>query len=287
MKNIINKYLLVLIVNILLVTLSLGFYLFEVRADSEKDQIYKEYTLSFETYKNDLDDFILARSKHKKFNTLTSKIDLRNETYPLLGSRDRVMENYLNLLYFETLNRVSGTQKNELLARILLEIEWFQNHRKNLKPSQTLEELNALSLGAAQRHDTLGRVSLEISSEIAFSTIESLQTRMQENFTEISEVIDAIKNDPRKEYQFSNGKIQLIDRWLFETNKRILRSAQQTKDARDYYESLKDTNKKNKKLTLNSKTYGALLSRLQGAGNELTNSSLFLMEIIREIKTKE
>ncbi len=253
------------------------------QSSSEFDQAYKTYTLSGEEYRKAHDEYILARSQFIKFETLTSQNNARDATIKMLEQRDQVVVDYL-LTLIARIKETEGIQEtaaNNITSRLNDEITWFSDHKGRLSSAGSLDDLVEDSEEASERFVGINNLIYETLSTISLGKENNYRTRLEKSFNDTRDKVNKIKEEDRAEYSFSTRKLQNIDRWVFDTENRLARSAAKQAEAEALFEDFTKNRKDH------SSTYNDILKSLGESHQFLKDASLFVKEIIREIKTAE
>ncbi|MCH7641030.1 hypothetical protein IID22_02450 [Patescibacteria group bacterium] len=249
---------------------------------SSFDQAYKDYTLTVEKYRRTHDEYILTRSQYIKFQSLTSQNNAKQATINMLEARDDVVIRYLGSLKarIEEISGIQDATKEGLFFRLDEEINWFTDHRNKLGSAGSLEDLVADSNQARERFEEDDPLIYESLSNISAGKVNKFRNRLNDIFSRIRDKVNTIKEEDRSEYQFSTRKIEIIDRWVFEIESRITRSEEKQQEADELISELGSGKG-------GSTRYNKILERLGESQQFLKEASLFIREIVREIKTAE
>lgn len=278
-----NKHLQFLLISIFLL---LAFFWPAVsysQTSSTFDSAYQEYSLGIEGYNKAHGEYVLARSQYIKFQTLTSKNNAKDATLVMLQTRDEVLITYIKTLK-EKLKDTKGipdATREASLVRLDNEMNWFTDHKDKLTSAGSLEDLVADSDEASKKYETMDPLIYEILTIIASGKINGFRDRLNDNFTQVREKVNNIREEEDDKYKFSTRKLEVIDRWIFETENRITRSQEKQAESEVFVEQLAGLDKKG------STQYGKAVAKLGESQQYLREASLFVREIIREIKTAE
>lgn len=251
--------------------------------ESEFRKVYREYTLSVERYKKAHENYVLARSQYLKFNTLQSKTNARNATLAMLEARDEVAISYLDALKakLEETPGISVDALDALYFRIDEEVAWFSDHKARLSSAATPEDLVDDSDQARDRYKSITPLFYEILSTISSGKLESFRVRFAEVFNAIKDKVNEIREEEREGYSFSSNKLQIIDRWIFETENRVSRAEGKKIEAGQLMDEIGEKRKDNRSI------YERVLVKQGESLLYLKEASSFLKEMVREIKTAE
>lgn len=247
------------------------------------DNAYQQYSLKVEDYRKVHDEYVLARSQYLKFGTLTSTNNAKDTAIVMLQARDDVVISYFKAVK----EKVAETQgipdatRDALNIRIDEETNWFSEHRGRLSSAGSLDDIVTDSDEAKNRFESVDPLIYEALSAIASGKISRFRERLNESFSSVSTKVGEIREDEREDFAFSTRKLELIDRWIFETENRITRSEEKQVDAEEIFAEFSAEKKRN------AQTHNEVLSILGESQQYLKEASLFVKEIIREIKTAE
>lgn len=244
---------------------------------------FSDYTLSIEEYREAHEEYVLARSQYLRFNTLQAKTNAREATLKMLQARDKVVIAYLAAFKakLEETEGISDDKRGELNFRIDEEITWFSEHKELLPSAGTPEDLVDDSDEAKKRFLSREALFYEALSTISSGKVRDFRARLSDVFTAIGDKVNEIKEEDREGYSFSTRKLQLVDRWIFETENRISRSDGKHDEALDLMSMISPLFGDNKG------RYDKVLLKLGESRQYLKEASSFLLEIVREIKTAE
>ena len=249
-----------------------------------------EFEIAYDTYKNDVEtyekannEYIFRRSQYLSFKTLKSQQEAHAATLSMLQARDQVNVSYMEALkkrLAETIG-VPQARGEGLTIRLDEEIAFFETHKDDLSSSGTLEDLVKESNIAFKRYSTIEPLFYEVLAVVSQSKISDYTKRTDEMFNRVRAKVEMIRNEERDEYRFSSEKQQRLDRWLFESESRIIRSKEKQTEI-DIL--IYDFARKRGSLLTN---YNSVVGKLGETQLLLKESNTFLLEIMREIKTAE
>jgi len=260
---------------------------FSESAEKEEfDRIYKEYQGSQEEYKAAYDAYILARAQYLKFKTLASENNAIEKTRKMLSSRNEVLRKYLLTLKAKVFSQEGiGSATKELLStRIDAEVVWYENHSQKLSSAATLNDLIADSNAAMAHYESMNSLIYEVLSKVVRGRVNDFEKRLTQDFAKISDKIIKIKEEERADFKFSAEKIQIIERWIFETQGRVERSQGKIAEADSLIALMEVGINKKKGYEVD---YEQVLARLSEAQQYLKEASSFLKEIVRQVKTAD
>ena len=245
---------------------------------TEFSKKYNEYKLSFEVYNSSHAEYILARENYLKFRTLTSQTNAQTATKKMLRDRDEVLIDYYEALR-ERINETKGIsddRKNELMQRLTDEKNWLSEHQTRVSQAGTLSELEDISDEARDRYVELEGFLYRSLYNISEGKINDFRSRLIVIFEDVKSKVEQIKGERREEYVFSDQKIETMERWISETEARIARSEEEQVEAVTSSERI-----------TNSGTFRGSIKELEDVRKLLQDASIFVKEIIREIKIAE
>jgi hypothetical protein len=251
--------------------------------DDKFNQAYREYSLVSEDYRKAHDDYVLSRSQYLRFKTLTSQNKAKESTLTMLRSRDEVLIKYLTALKTKAEGE-EGIDEGTLQALVLRlneEIGWFSDHRDRLSSAGTLDDLVTDSENARVRYEAITPFIYEVLVGISTGKVNNFDERLDSIFGDTKDKVNKIKEEDRDAYKFSNRKIQIIDRWIFETESKITRSEEKRGEATEKIGEFGE------RTVQDVKIYNNILDTLGQSQLYLKEASSFVKEIIREIMTAE
>lgn len=274
-----------------LISILLGFIFFLLifalptysQGPTEFDRLYQEYSLRVEEYRRAHDEYILARSQYLKFRTLTSQNTAKDKTAVFLEARDEVAISYIKALK-ERLKETQGipdATRDGINTRLDDEINWFSDHKGRVSGAGSLDDSVKDSDEAKRRYQAIEPLLYEALSIISSGKISRFRERLDETFTSVSQKVTEIREEEREEFQFDTRKLEIIDRWIFDTEGRIIRSQEKHVEADLLISKFPSLKKKG------ASNYNEVLEVLAESQQYLKEASLFVKEIIREIKTED
>lgn len=249
------------------------------------DLAYKTYQESLSDYRDTFGDYVLARSQYIRFGTLQAEKEARDKTIVFLEVRDQVVINYLNLLKIklEESDGIDEARRIDLLAKIDDEIVWHSGHKDTISSALTLQELVQDSDAAADRFDSVSEVAYSTVTELSFGKIEVFFERFDKIFNGTRAKLDSIRQDSREDYQLSERQIQLVNRWIIETEARRSRAEELEIEVREDVEKKGFKGSGLRALKIYNETLGDFSIVVQ----HLREGGAFIQEIVRIIKTKD
>lgn len=247
------------------------------------DKALKDYLKEIDTYKKEHADYILAKSQYERFGTLASQNAAFEETLQMLEVRDQVIIDYLIVLKEKVLVSVGleDTEIDETVAWLDQDVSWFTDHKKKLSSAGSLEDLVADSKLAEKEY---GEISSDIYRALSvpiFGLVTDYEERLENLHTGLKAIFEKISKDEREEYQLSSRKLQLIDKWLLESELRFVRSEEKRLEAKQLINNFSEKKK------TGSKDYEGIITKVTESRQHLKEGVNFMNEILREIKTTE
>jgi len=190
--------------------------------------------------------------------------------------------------YFKAVKeKLSETQgipdatRDALNVRIDEETSWFSDHSGRLSSAGSLDDIVKDSDDAKDRYESVDSLIYEALSVVASGKISRFRERLVDTFSRVSKKVGEIREEDKDGFVFTTRKLELIDRWIFETDNRVIRSEEKQVEAEEEFTEFTGERKKN------APTHNVVLSILGESQQYLKEASLFVKEIIREIKTAE
>jgi hypothetical protein len=245
---------------------------------------YQEYKDTVEDYQGAHDAYVLAKAQYLRFKTQKSKEEAYDATLKMLQERDNIFISYYEAMkerLFES-DGLSDTQRDDLLVEIDAEIAWYTEHRENLSSTTSLDDLVDDSRDAERQYDRFTTSTVYKSlSFISYSKYNVLAQRLDELFEDLKEKIEEIRTEDRDEYRLSDERLQSIDSWVLESERHVVRSNEKENLVVEY------ANGTAKRGQVDYRTYTLVLDTLGDTRLLLKETTNYLKEIIRLIKTKE
>lgn len=250
---------------------------------TEFDRLYQEYSIKLEEYRRAHDEYILARSQYLKFKTLTSQNTAKEKTVVFLEARDETVISHIKALK-ERLKETQGipdATRDGIITRLDDEISWFSDHKSRVSGAGSLDDLVSDSVEAKRRYEQIEPLLYEALSIISSGRVNRFRERLDETFSSVSQKVTQIREEEREEFKFDTRKLEIIDRWIFDTEARIIRSQEKQVEADQLISEFPSLKKKG------ASNYNEVLEVLAESQQYLKEASLFVKEIIREIKTED
>jgi hypothetical protein len=250
---------------------------------TQYDKFYQEYSLKVEEYRRNREEYILARSQYLKFKTLTSQNTAKEKTIIFLQARDEVLVSYIKTV-IERIKEVQGipdATRDAIITRLNDEATWFSDHKERVTGAGSLEDLVSDSDEAKKRHEDIEPLLYEALAVLSSGKVNRYRERLDDTFISVKGKVNEIREEVKPEYQFETRKLEVIDRWIFDTEGRITRSQEKLLEA-DGLTSEFPTSK-SRGIT----NYDGVLTVLGESQQYLKEASLFIREILREIKTED
>ena len=247
------------------------------------DQAYQEYLDEIEKYKGAHQDYLFRKAQYQRFGTLKSRQDAQIATAAMLQTRDDVVVSYLSLV--KTLLTESKGITDEKLQGLVIradeEIGWWKDHKAAIPSAGTLKDLENDSAEARSRWAGVDPLVYEILAEIANGRVSDYMVRTNEFFARVKDMIVQIRSKEGEGQTFSSEKFDVLDRWVFETDNRIVRAKERKAEGEEASTLLK------RRRTNALPAYNNVIVILGETQLYLKEANTFMKEIIREIKTAE
>lgn len=258
-------------------------YAQKVNDESFFRDVYNQYRQKVEEYNLRHEDYLLKRAQYLNFKTLTAQENALASTKAMLQARDDVVIWYFRVLKesLKTSKGVSGSTIERLTSILDQEEAWFLGHRELLTSAATLEDLVKDSREAEERFRKNDPIIYEVLISRANGRVLDFTTRTDKIFEDIKAKLDEIRKDTREKYSFSFKKLALLDRWMLESQNLILRSKEKQSQIDGIILDL------TKAKTRSEAEYDIAISTLTQSQLYLRDATVFLEEVIREIKTSE
>ena len=243
---------------------------------------YKTYQEAIEAYQIAHQDYILKRSQYLRFKTQTAQTAAHDSTAAMLQARDGAVIRYSLALKARVNEAIGVTQarKDALNFKIDEEVLWFSDHKERVPSAGTLDDLVKDSNEAKTRFEGNEGLYYEILANVGLGKINDFILRMEEQVIDLREKVDEIRSEERDDFRFSDRKLQILDRWIFEAETRIIRAKEKRAEAENLITGL-STVQKGSGLS----KYNDVVKTLGESQLFLKEAAAFLQEIIREIKT--
>src|SRR3989344_5331183 len=208
-----------------------------------------------------------------------------NATLTMLQKRDDLVIAFSKVLKEKLkISSEVGVPKNEPLnARIDQEVGWFNEHKEKLTSAASLENLVKDSNEAKLRFAKIQVLSYDLLATISEAKIIVLNKRTREILDRVKNKFEEIKSQDNVEDKFSTYKLQIIDRWIFESENRLIRGEEKLINAQSLIATFASKQTGDNALSLYNQSQ-TVLGESQLFFKEAISS---LKEVIREIKIAE
>jgi hypothetical protein len=246
------------------------------------NRAYQDYIHNFDIYRQANEEYITARAQYLKYQTLKSKEEAREATLKMLEARDKAVETYLTALRMKlkATEGVPNDRREGVFFRIDQEVQWFIDHKEKLPSAGSLEDLVDDSKEASKRFESIEPLFYETLIVISNGKVRNIREKQSEILALIKEKMSEIKGEEREDYQFSMRKINLIERWILETENRLMRSEEKETEALGFIVKLEPD-------TSLLRNYNQAQFKLEEALQYLKEANPFLKEIVKEMMTEE
>lgn len=255
--------------------------------DSEYDAAYKEYVTAQSNYRDAHDDYILSRAQYLRFQTQQSQTDAINSTAKMLVARDDLMIKYMLALRAKVneTKGISEDKKQSISSKVDEEIGWYNDHKQRLPSGGSLNDVIKDSENAKKKFSEEMPFFFDTLSIVSAGKVVSFRERMNDEISKLKDKIDKIKSSENPDERLSVEKLQTIDRWLFESDQRLARSEEKINEANDDMNEF--YNKRNDNLRKQNSLYDSVITRIEESKQYLKDTNTYLLEVVREIKTKD
>lgn len=252
-------------------------------AEPNFDAAFESYTQSKELYDSAHEDYVFARAQYLRFRTLKSRTDARDATLRMLEARDDVVITYLEALSTRLGGAMGLTpeRKSNLFVKLTTEKDWFTEHKAGLSSAATPEDLADDSDEAKARFDQIVPLFYETLATTAFGKTTDMRDRVRQLNTQLRQKVDELKLEERDDYKFSSDKLLRLDRWLFESENRLVRVDDKLNESEVLISQI------NSNQRFNIATYNNSLTRLEEGRGYMNEALSFLKEVIKDVKTEE
>ena len=252
--------------------------------DLDFDKVFQLFKEKQEEYEKAHDDYIIKKAQYLRFRTLKSQTDAIAATLNMLQKRDDVVIYYIKSVRakLDGAIGISDARREGIDVRLEAEIIWFSNHKEKVSSAGSLSDLVADSKSAETRYSTGATIFYETLSVISLGKINVFKERIQDLFVNIKERVEIIKKEEREEYKLTERKIQILDRWILESDNKIARGVEKQSAADSASESFSETGFENA-----LSQYNRVLYSLGEAQLFYREGSSFLKEVVKEVMIAE
>lgn len=241
-------------------------------------QAYQDYLFQFDSYRQKLSEFKVAKNEYEKFRSLTSETTALEKTKLMLAQRDQLLRAYLFLLN-EKLNEDKGlraTEKSLYQTLINNEVKFLDAHTALIPSIGSLDDATEVSEQLESHYDVLQVSIRQILTGIALGQLATLHVEYDRTLSVGQQVVGMYGGT------FDPGKQSILNRWLLQIgNKRSL--YQQKIDA--ITGSASQLSKMNEQEL--DRKFNELLQGAAEARQYLAEGASFMGELITALKYKQ
>ncbi len=241
------------------------------------EKAYQDYVYMTDLYQDAHGEYLLAKAQYSQAQTLTSQSKAQLATVNMLAARDDVVITYLRALRMRLLEEdaVDIQAKNSLFARIDADIAWFENHKDTIPSAGTLNDLESDSEEAYDRFMFTQRLTYETLSLIPYYKLKSTREDMTAVLNETKGKIQEIR-------QKGDHDVAFAERWVLETENKLIRALDKEVEAQNLVFQIQSQSSRE----TGKSQYENVLTHLLEANQYLREANSYMIEIIKQIKTK-
>jgi len=244
--------------------------------DFDFNRANSDYLYNLSLYREAHQEYVSAKEAYLKYKTLTSKNTALEKTLRMTQLRDEVVRTYLIALKMK-LGETPGIfsdDKNVFNLKLDNEADWYLKHKEELSSAATLGDLANLAKVSSTRYSSRSEI-------LIYQTLYKIL--LGKEFTlkgEIEIQIEAIREKLKEIKEKGDKDISLPERWLLETENRLLRFEEKVSASQAIMASIE-------KNTYRESVYRKAQLLLEEGHQYLKEANRYLKEIIREIKTAD
>lgn len=241
------------------------------------EKAYQDYVYMIDLYQNAHGEYLLAKAQYAQAQTLASQSKAQLATVNMLAARDDVVITYLRALRMRLVEEKSADAqtKNSLFARIDADIAWFENHKDTIPSAGTLDDLESDSQEAANKFMFTQRLTYETLGFIPYYKLKNTREDM-------TDVLSEVKNKIQDIRQKGDHDVAFAERWVLETENKLIRALDKEVEAQNLVFQIQTQSSQ----ATGKSQYENVLKRLQEANQYLREANSYMVEIIKQIKTK-
>jgi len=239
-----------------------------VRAQTEFSyaKAYQDYEYNLSQYNSAYENYKLAREQYLQFKTITAKDEAKAKTLTMLQTRDNTVKTYLTALRMKIkeTDGIPNAEEEALYNRIDPEVKWYTDHKGRLESAGSLEDLVTDSDEAKDHYTFTNLLIYDSLINILSGKTANLRSVITANIVDLKTIIAIIRQNQDKD-------VSLMERSLPDIENKLARS----QDKED--EALKSNS---------PKTFSQSQSLIQDSYLYLKEANTYLLEIVRQIKSK-
>ena len=218
-------------ISILIITFFLaGLFLKSGNISAQNDSYQAQFNNSYSNYRTKYEDYLKAHDKYtlskrqyEQYNTLSSKEELQKDTADMLKKRDGVLILYYQTLVYRLKDSsidIPDEKRDEYVTKLEAEINWLQEHMSSYQANAEPQVLADRSLESGDRYEDFISEIYRSLYYISRGKLIAYNARFNYLFNELYALSEKIKVEQREAYKLSDNKIEIIDRWFGEINKK-------------------------------------------------------------------
>jgi hypothetical protein len=247
--------------------------------DFNFNRAFSDYLYNFDLYRQAYQEYVSAKESFLQYKTLTSKTNAFQKTLKMTQARDETIRTYLIALKMklgETWG-ISPAEKSVFNLRLDNEVNWYLTHKEELSSAGSLEDLVELANKAEERYQQETEI-------LIYQTLHKILVGKENSLAEkVNNQIAALKEKLKEIKENGDKNVSLAERWLLETENRLLRFEEKMLASRGNMERME----KGFWGGGRGQIYKEAQWNLQEAHQYLKEANRYLKEIIREVKTAD
>lgn len=239
------------------------------------DRAYQDYVFILNGYRQEHEEYLLARSQYIQAGTLAAEVKAREETIQMLRARDQVVITYLTALRMRLAEAkgVSELERGGLNTRLDNDVAWYKEHKERVLSASTLNDLTIDSNQARSHFDVITeKLAYEVLSVIAIGKSDIIRSKTSTLLVSLKDKTAAIREE-------GDHETKDAERWITEAENKLTRSLDRHIEVQKILSDLQTG--KGKENT----NYSTIISGLQSSFQLLREVASLMRNIIQAIKT--
>ncbi|HKZ34541.1 MAG TPA: hypothetical protein VJ179_01575 [Patescibacteria group bacterium] len=186
---------------------------------------YTKYRSYIDQYRDTKESFVLARTKHKNFQSLTTQTSLVEASVDFFGLRISILSAYLDVLQEKIDEEPALTQEEKDVQKKTIEEQkkLLDQHRQKIETLQRVEQINTVS----KEFDELYKVISANSQSVRTHVYIGRAKQVFQQFTSTTQKLEEKTNS----LQEQGKNVNLLESWLSRMKEKTSAVDQSLKEA--------------------------------------------------------
>ncbi len=182
-------------------------------------QAYQDYLYQYDVYRQNYNDFQVAKNQYQKFQSLSAQSDALAKTKVMLTQRDALLRSYL-LLLNEKLNEDQGlTASTKQLYQQLIanEITFLNNHAQLIPAAGSIDDVTQVSTQLSSHYQVLQVSIRQILIGLSLGQLSILNSFYTKDLQAAQSIIANFGGTftPQKQQTINRWVLQIVDKQTY------------------------------------------------------------------------